>query len=137
MTWTPTKPLSPEEVAKLRVPSGSVPTTIWNGGIAPDSWHFSLRGLSSVDMQLAGIASSVANGVLPPIVLDLAWAAVEGRIQYAVGDADREEMCFHETLGEALDDAQDFDEGETISAIVELPGKTKWDGEKMVLEVDR
>lgn len=78
-------PLTPEQVAKLRLPEGwRIESIRADGG----RWHWEARPVDPdprIDHPQPGVvvvAELVATGDLPPEALDVVWAVVEGRFSY-------------------------------------------------------
>lgn len=70
-------PLTPEQVARLRMPEGYV---LIDG---PHGWYWTrdmfVPDSTRTDKALAHVAQYVANGHIPPEALDDVWRRVDGR----------------------------------------------------------
>ena len=78
------QPITPEQVARLRLPEGIELKNI--SSTRNPCWYWSATNgkdaepsFDTVQLHLATIAGWVANGDLPPESLDAVWAIVEGR----------------------------------------------------------
>lgn len=78
------QPITPEQVARLRLPEGIELKNI--SSTRNPCWYWSATNgkdaepsFDTAQRHLATIAGWVANGDLPPEALDAVWAVVEGK----------------------------------------------------------
>jgi hypothetical protein len=72
-----TDPLTPEQVARLRLPEGfSLVKSVLADGMWLTAWA---RNVDRTRACIAHAACGVANGHLPPEAIDAVWAVVEGK----------------------------------------------------------
>jgi hypothetical protein len=133
-----TTPLTPEEVAKLRLPSWFqlVPISEHQGDLTfevlcKDKWHGQVTeegkessfSVPRSEVILAYLAENIANGHLHPAALDAVWTIAEGKVAFYSKDGDNyiedhDSECEAMVHAEAtFDSASDDESAEKLSNV--------------------
>lgn len=114
-------PLTPEQVVKLRLPPGLTLRKAYGSWVV----YQTRDSRTGTDYGMADLAARVANGHLPPEVLDAVWAIVEGRSNFYSRDG-LNDYNTHASREDAFAEAEAALDSAIYSESAEECGNVEW-----------